>query len=90
MVILASEADGSLKVQVIDHGIGLGPRFDSPGMGLGLPLMSRLAESFEAQSSAGSGTEIRMNFKLRQPDVAEPGHRTAEPADVAGLVAQYA
>ena len=65
MVVLASESDGSLEVQVIDHGVGLTPRFDSPGIGMGLPLMSRLADSFEAQSSAGAGTEIRMQFTLR-------------------------
>lgn len=64
MVVLASESDGSLEVQVIDHGVGLTPRFDSPGIGMGLPLMSRLADSFEAQSSAESGTQIRMQFTL--------------------------
>ena len=68
MVVLASESDGSLEVQVIDHGVGLTPRFDSPGIGMGLPLMSRLADSFEAQSSANAGTEIRMQFTLAKPE----------------------
>lgn len=64
VVVLASESDGSLEVRVIDYGVGLTPRFDSPGIGMGLPLMSRLADSFEAQSSAEAGTEIRMQFTL--------------------------
>ena len=68
MVVLASESDGSLEVRVIDHGVGLTPRFDSPGIGMGLPLMSRLADSFEAQSSADAGTEIRMQFTLGGED----------------------
>ena len=64
VVVLASESDGSLEVRVIDHGVGLTPRFYSPGIGMGLPLMTRLADSFEAQSSAEAGTEIRMQFTL--------------------------
>ena len=70
MVVLASESHGSLEVRVIDHGIGLTPRFDSPGIGMGLPLMSSLADSFEAQSSEEAGTEIRMQFTLGRPEGA--------------------
>ncbi|NUT56268.1 MAG: ATP-binding protein, partial [Thermoleophilia bacterium] len=36
MRILAAQMDHSLQVEVEDDGIGLGPRPDSPGAGLGL------------------------------------------------------
>ncbi len=64
MEVLANEVDGHLKVQVIDHGVGLVPRLARPGMGLGLPLMSQLSDKFEVSTSEGAGTEICMHFEL--------------------------
>jgi len=64
MEIVATEGEGALKVQVIDHGMGLFPRCDSPGIGLGMPLMSHLSDKFETQTSEGVGTEVCMQFNL--------------------------
>lgn len=57
--------DGSrLRLVVADHGGGMGPRADSPGLGLGLPLMASLSSSLELRPSPGGGTEVWMAFEL--------------------------
>ena len=51
-------------VAVADEGRGMLPRTDSPGLGLGLPLIAQMTESLEVHDRAGGGTEIRMAFAL--------------------------
>ena len=55
---------GELKVIVRDEGCGMTPRTDSPGAGLGLPLIATLAESFSVTAPPGGGTEVCMTFPL--------------------------
>jgi anti-sigma regulatory factor (Ser/Thr protein kinase) len=63
---LAAEAhDGEVCFEVIDQGAGLIPRADSPGLGLGLPLIAHLTERFEVRPCRkGRGTELFMVFRL--------------------------
>jgi serine/threonine-protein kinase RsbW len=63
---LAAEAhDDEVCFEVIDDGGGLMPRPDSPGLGLGLPLIAHLTERFEVRQRAqGRGTELFMAFRL--------------------------
>jgi hypothetical protein len=42
------------------------PRADSPGAGLGLPLIAKVAESFSVSAPPGGGTEVSMTFALRE------------------------
>ena len=51
-----------LEILVCDDGRGMAPRTDSPGLGLGLPLVATLAERFEVQARIGGGTRVRMAF----------------------------
>ena len=51
-----------LTVTVVDTGGGLTPRADSPGLGVGLPLIAQLADHLDVRSD-DSGTEIRMSFR---------------------------
>ena len=51
-----------LHVTVRDHGSGMAPRTDSPGLGVGLPLIASLSESLELTDSTDGGTEVRMTF----------------------------
>jgi serine/threonine-protein kinase RsbW/stage II sporulation protein AB (anti-sigma F factor) len=51
-------------VEVADEGRGMLPRTDSPGLGLGLPLIAQMTESLEVHDRDGGGTEIRMAFSL--------------------------
>jgi len=53
--------DEDCVVEVSDRGIGMRPHPDSPGLGLGLPVISALAASVEIVS-LDSGTAIRMRF----------------------------
>jgi serine/threonine-protein kinase RsbW len=63
---VAVERDGDeLRVTVRDQGCGMQPRADSPGAGLGLPLIANLAESFSVTAPPDGGTEVCMTFPLR-------------------------
>ena len=57
------ELDGRrLMVRVRDHGCGMRPRMDSPGLGVGLPLIIALTDEFEiAQETAGTN-DLHMTF----------------------------
>jgi anti-sigma regulatory factor (Ser/Thr protein kinase) len=57
----AQTQDGTLRIVIADDGIGMSPRADSPGLGLGLPLMARLADTLTVASN-GPGTQIHMTF----------------------------
>jgi len=54
----------SLSVVIRDEGRGIVPRPDSPGLGLGLPLIATLAESLELGKDDDDRTEVRMTFAL--------------------------
>jgi serine/threonine-protein kinase RsbW len=53
---------GELTVTVADDGGGMVPRQDSPGLGIGLPLIAQLAERVDVHSN-DDGTQIRMSFR---------------------------
>ena len=54
--------DAGIEVLVCDEGRGMMPRGDSPGIGLGLPMVATLAERFEVEARAGGGTRVLMAF----------------------------
>jgi len=62
--ITLSGDDETLDVEIRDRGVGLRPRDDSPGLGLGLGLMAHLADSLEVADADGGGTCIRLRFVL--------------------------
>jgi serine/threonine-protein kinase RsbW/stage II sporulation protein AB (anti-sigma F factor) len=53
---------GAVHVTVSDDGGGMSPRMDSPGAGLGLPIIASVATSFEVSHRERSGTQLRMSF----------------------------
>jgi serine/threonine-protein kinase RsbW/stage II sporulation protein AB (anti-sigma F factor) len=61
-VLAEMHAGDGVVVTISDHGSGIRPRPDSPGLGLGLPLVARLATSFEMQSPPEGGSRICMHF----------------------------
>lgn len=64
-VSVSVEPGREITVVVVDTGAGMNPRADSPGMGLGLPLIGNLADSLQITTPAGGrGTEVRMSFAL--------------------------
>jgi anti-sigma regulatory factor (Ser/Thr protein kinase) len=54
----------SLRISVRDDGLGMRPRADSPGLGLGLPIIATTADSFAIEPCDSGGTELRMGFDL--------------------------
>jgi serine/threonine-protein kinase RsbW len=67
----ASIDDRRLTVVIRDRGRGIVPRPDSPGLGLGLPLIATLAESLELGKDDADHTEVRMTFALDEDDEIE-------------------
>ena len=57
------ERDGTVDVIVSDDGIGLTPRHDSPGLGLGLGLIAEVADELQISSEPGRGTALHMTFR---------------------------
>ena len=62
--IRAHVDDGELHLVIADEGDGLAPRTDSPGLGLGLPIMAHVSERFEIVSGP-DGTEIHLAFRCQ-------------------------
>jgi anti-sigma regulatory factor (Ser/Thr protein kinase) len=56
--------EGELVVTVRDYGSGMAPRVDSPGLGVGLPVMAAIADALEIDAPGGSGTVVRMTFDV--------------------------
>ncbi len=67
LVVHAEVNDGRLSIAVVDQGQGMTPRPDSPGLGLGLPLIANLADNLEIRDGPdGQGTELVMSFGLKR------------------------
>ena len=64
--VSASLDEHGVEVSVDDDGMGMRPRADSPGVGLGLPLMGDLADRVDI-SSRRPGTRIAAFFALMGP-----------------------
>ena len=61
-VVACAEAD-RLVVVVRDYGCGMSPNPDSPGLGLGLAVIGRLATELNIERpDEGGGTRLRMCF----------------------------
>ncbi len=64
-VSVAATFEGdSLLVEVSDDGSGMRPRLDSPGLGVGLPLIADTADSLDIGNSPRGGTLLRMSFQV--------------------------
>ena len=58
ILVLAREIDGYLVIIVADCGGGIRPRLDSPGLGIGLPIVGRIADDVRIESD-GAGNRDR-------------------------------
>jgi anti-sigma regulatory factor (Ser/Thr protein kinase) len=61
--VAARVEDLALHVNVADDGVGPSPRLDSPGLGLGLGIIARLADVLQIEQ-ANPGTRVTMRFRL--------------------------
>jgi serine/threonine-protein kinase RsbW len=62
--VLAGRDGDELWLLIRDDGSGMRPRPDSPGLGVGLPLMTNTADSLKLGASPDGGTEVTMRFAL--------------------------
>ena len=56
--------DDGIEIKVSDDGRGMLPRRDSPGLGVGLPLLAKLAQRFMVETRPTGGTAISMFFAV--------------------------
>jgi serine/threonine-protein kinase RsbW len=63
----AEHSDDRLLLSVADHGRGMAPRHDSPGLGLGLPLVGKIAKKVDITARVDGGTLVSMCFSLDRP-----------------------
>lgn len=63
--MVAAVAGEELWVLIADEGLGLRPRSDSPGLGMGLAMIAAITDGMELVTRSCGGTELRMRFSLR-------------------------
>jgi len=61
--VIADLHEEGVEISVADDGLGMRPRHDSPGVGLGMPLIADLADNVII-SSKGPGTCVAAHFLL--------------------------
>jgi serine/threonine-protein kinase RsbW len=67
LILHAEVKDSEIVIEVCDQGQGMTPRPDSPGLGLGLPLIANLADRLEITDGPGGvGTQLCMAFTLKR------------------------
>jgi serine/threonine-protein kinase RsbW len=64
LTVTAVREGDEIAVIVRDDGSGMRPRPDSPGLGVGLPLMTRSTQSLKFSEVPDGGTEVAMRFAL--------------------------
>jgi anti-sigma regulatory factor (Ser/Thr protein kinase) len=79
--VIAEPKDGELEVQISDHGKGFRPRANDgdPSLGLGLPLIAALSDSFELSGRAGEGSTTTIRFAYEPAEDKGNGTSTEAP-----------
>lgn len=62
--VTAAAVSEELVILISDDGRGLHAPNNSPGLGVGLMLVSQVADGFTIGRRAGGGTEVQMRFSL--------------------------
>jgi serine/threonine-protein kinase RsbW len=84
--VSAEAEDGEVAVVVADRGHGFEPRPSAAGeasLGLGLPLIAALSDSFEISGGAGEGTRTTIRFGYAPPAAGNNGAVGGERVDEA-------
>jgi len=76
-----------LDVSIRDDGVGMSPRPDSPGLGMGLSLMATESDGFEVRSCDGGGTDVLLRFDLGEGARTAPRPQAPQADAAAGVTA---
>jgi serine/threonine-protein kinase RsbW len=60
----ADRGEGDLQIVVADEGLGLTPRYESDGLGMGLDIIADVSDDFSIRDRLPRGTEVFMRFAL--------------------------
>jgi anti-sigma regulatory factor (Ser/Thr protein kinase) len=82
LVVRVFVSDDTVEVTVRDRGSGMAPRTDSPGLGVGLPLIASLSRTLELSAPPGRGTEVRMAFDVVPRVLADDAREGADEAEL--------
>jgi serine/threonine-protein kinase RsbW len=62
ITVMATINGDEVTLRIVDDGIGMRPRMDSPGAGLGLSIAGQVSRRMVVERPERGGTEIRMTF----------------------------
>jgi serine/threonine-protein kinase RsbW len=84
LLVTATPGDGQLEIQVADEGHGFRPRPGQadPSLGLGLPLIAALSDSFEVSGGAGQGSRTTIRFSYAPQEVSNNGTAPDGPEEL--------
>jgi serine/threonine-protein kinase RsbW len=82
--VIAEPRSSELEVQVSDQGKGFRPHANDgdPSLGLGLPLIAALSDSFEISGGAGHGSRTTIRFGFVPPEFDNNGTPTEAPEEL--------
>jgi serine/threonine-protein kinase RsbW len=83
--VTAVPSDEELEIQVADEGHGFRPRAKDgdPSLGLGLPLIAALSDSFEISGGARQGSKTTIRFGYAPPEFSNNGTPAQVPKELA-------
>jgi len=83
--VVATPTDEHLEIEIADHGHGFRPRASETGestLGLGLPLIAALSDSFEVSGEAGAGSRTTMRFSYVPTSYSRNGTSEQAPTEL--------
>jgi serine/threonine-protein kinase RsbW len=84
LCVIAEPGDDELVLRVADEGHGFRPRphEGEASLGLGLPLIAALSDTFEISSASGKGSQTTIHFGYASPEASSNGIPTVVPAEL--------
>jgi len=85
MRITAQPREAELEIEVADEGHGFRPRPSEgePSLGIGLPLIAALSDSFEISGGAGQGSRTTIRFSYAPQEFSNNGTPVERPEELA-------